>query len=260
MTANTPFFQVPQHNRKTPEGAVALPIFYYDTTSVLAFFRARADAVQALLPEGLRLAVRWGDSTLVGLALYAYRDTSVGAYNEVGVAVPVYCEPGGPPLSKWQDLFRRSDERSIGFYIIDLPVTTALANAAGRALWNFPKFVTPIELSLDTRQLHCEVADPEAGAPIMRIEGNTRRLLPLPSMDLVLYSQQKGQWLRTLVNTRGGQFLHGTGKVKLTVGGSAHPMAERLRQMGLDGARPLALLSTDTFQSRLNEGALLQQG
>lgn len=254
---NDPFFQFPRESRATPAGAVELPIFYYDTTAVLAFFRADAAAARALLPEGLELAVEAGGHTIAGLALYEYRDTSVGRYNEVGLALPVYQAGSGRPRRRWQDLFARSDERALGFHILDLPVTTELANAAGRALWNFPKFVTRIPFRLTPGRLDCEVRAPNGGGAIMTLAGTTRALLPLPSIDLVLYSEMHGQWLRTLVNTRGGMRLHASGTVRLAVGAAHHPMAQRLRELGLDGARPLALLSSTAFQSRLNAGAVV---
>ncbi|MFZ5531477.1 MAG: acetoacetate decarboxylase family protein [Pseudomonadota bacterium] len=252
-----PFFQFPRESRATPAGAVELPIFYFDTTAVLAFFRADAAAARALLPPGLELAVEWGGNTIAGLALYEYRDTSVGGYNEVGLALPVYQSGNGRPRRRWQDLFARSDERALGFHILDLPVTTELANAAGRGLWNFPKFVTRIPFRLTTGRLDCEVRAPNGGGAIMTLAGATRALLPLPSVDLVLYSELEGQWLRTLVNTRGGMRLHVPGTVRLAVGAASHPMAQRLRDLGLDGARPLALLSSTEFQSRLNAGAVV---
>jgi len=44
------------------------------------------------------------------------------------------------------------------------------------------------------------------------------------------------------------------GGIRLQVGQSRHRMADNLRELGLDGARPLAVSSTTRFQSRLNAG------
>jgi len=53
---------------------------------------------------------------------------------------------------------------------------------------------------------------------------------------------------------RSGATLRTAGSMKLTVGDSSHPMADRLRALGLDGAAPFVLNATTNFQSRLNLG------
>jgi hypothetical protein len=40
---------------------------------------------------------------------------------------------------------------------------------------------------------------------------------------------------------------------------SAHPMAERLRRLGLDGARPFCVSRSDALQLRLNAGAAIPE-
>jgi hypothetical protein len=92
----------------------------------------------------------------------------------------------------------------------------------------------------------------------MAIEGQAGVVgVPSPTLPIVLYSRLEGTLLRTTVNARGGNTLRTAGSVRLSIGGSAHPMAQTLHRLGMDGASPLSVLTTHRFQSRLNAGASL---
>jgi len=250
-----PFFCVPRTSQATRQGPVDLPILYHDCTTVLAFFGCDRDAVSALLPQGrLGPALTWKSRAVVGLALFNYRATSIGRYNEVGLAVPALWEKRPKPTCPAVDLLRRADRRRVGYHIVDLPVTTETACSAGKEIWGYPKFVTPIDFSLQRRQLHCRVHDPREKAPIMTLAGTLGRSMPCPALDLVTFECLGGQDRRTVIQTRGDGRLHGAGSVRLRLGGSSHPMAARLGRLALDGARPLAMWVSTRFQSRLNAG------
>ena len=66
------------------------------------------------------------------MALYCieYRKTDIGPYNEVGLTV-LALAPGDPIPAN---------------YVVDLPVTTAVANRAGREIWGYNKFVAAIDV------------------------------------------------------------------------------------------------------------------
>lgn len=258
---NTPFFQVPRSRVPTSEGEVDLPILYYDATAVYAFFLVKAANVDRLLVgTGLVSALRIGQLSLVGVACYEYRNTTVGVYNEVGIAAAVARHGETLTLGGWPDMLRnlsRPEERQHGMYVLDLPVTTPQANAAGREIWGFPKFVTPIPFRLDGREFTCQVDDPSSNAHIMRLEGRMGPSIPATPFSLTLFSLHNGVMLRTIVNARGKSWLAAPGTVRLHVGDSPHPMAQRLRELGLHNARPVALLGTTQFQSRLNGGCVV---
>jgi hypothetical protein len=251
------FFDVVQKKRKTSKGMVDLPILYFDTSNVLAFFLCPSDAVDAKLEgTGLKAGLRMGNYSVVGLSLYEYRKTSVGAYNEVGLAIPVLKEGDFAPLTGLTDLYRDIEKRDLGFYVVDLPVTTELANAAGRDIWGYPKFVTRIMFSLGKNSFNGKVLDPDSNELIMSLDGKLGLGTTIPPLSPVTYSvhKKKKQFLRTTVNVRGDVKLSFPMGMRLKVGNSQHKMAKNLRDLGLDNAHPIALMSTDKFQSRLNEG------
>lgn len=253
-----PFFQYPLNTVASSEGAVELPILYYDNSSCWAMFEADFDQASTLVAAQGLSAVRFaGNKALVAVAFYEYRKTAIGAYNEVGIAIAVVPDGVQVPRLPLLSLYRSLDKRHIGFHVIDLPVTTAAACAAGKEIWGYPKFVTPIDFSLEARSFHGTVADPATQHTMIELSGRFSVGLPAPQLDLVLYSRLGDQLLRTLVNTRGGGTLSLPGSVRLKVSDSAHPMAQRLIQLGLDNAAPKLLFHTHGLQLRLNAGAVL---
>jgi len=195
-----------------------------------------------------------GKYSLGAISFYECRKTSVGEYTVVGVAIPVLKQGDVAPLSGVTDLFRDIQKRDLGFYVLDLPVTTELANAAGRELWSYPKFVTDIKFALEKDRFHSKVLDPDSRAMILSLDGGLGFGTTVPPLSPVTYSVHKKNLFRTMVNVRGNVKLSFPLGMKLSIGLSEHPMAKRLRELDLDGARPIALMTTDKFQSRLNEG------
>jgi hypothetical protein len=175
-------------------------------------------------------------------------------YNEVGTAI-FALRPGERPRLGWADLLMPPRRRTIGAYVVDLPVTTRAANAAGRELWGYPKFVTQIPFRLHGREFECAVLDPEQDAPIVSLGGRMGPGLPAPPLSLMTYTQLDGALLRTHVDVRGRITVHAPGSLRLHLGPSQHRMAENLRLLELDGARPRVVMRTERFQSKLWPGS-----
>lgn len=254
-----PFFQYPQTTVATSEGPVALPILYYDDSQCLGLFTVDYAVAQSMLAgEGLT-AVRFaGGHAIAGVAFYEYRDTSIGVYNEVGVALAVVPDSVAQPAWPSLAMLRSVDAGHVGFHILDLPVTTPAACAAGRELWGYPKFVTPIRFALDHGRFRGAVVEPSGVGDIVEFSGAAGYGVPAPLLDLILYSRRDSVRLRTHVNTRGGGYACTGGSMQLQVPSSAtHPMAERLRRLGLASARPVLVMHTQRLQLRLNAGAPL---
>ncbi len=252
------FFDVPRVPHATSEGVVELPILYRDVSNVIGLFMARRAGVEDILRgTGLVPAVVRGDEALVGVSFYEYRDTTVGVYNEVGSAIFVLREGERPPRLGLADMYVPPAYRTIGAYVVDLPVTTAAANAAGRELWGYPKFITSIPFRLRGRSVDTSVLDPETRVPIVTFAGEMGPGLPAPPLGLMTYTRLEGALIRTHVDVRGWVTVHRPGSVRLCVGKSTHGMAGRLRSLGLSDVRPVLILRTDRFQSKLHAGRKL---
>jgi len=219
------------------------------------------ERVEAVLKgTGLKPALTVGGRALVALACFEYRDTSVGVYNEVGLTAAVTRSDEPLVLGGWQDLLttlRQPEERRVAFHVLDLPVTTAAANAAGREIWGYPKFVTAIPFRLQDRDFDCQVMLPDGSAALMQLAGRLGPSIPMAPLSLVLLSFKDGAMLRTTVNVRGTSRLAAAGSLQLHAPDHTHPMAQHIHALGLDGARPLAVSWTHDFQSRLNAGVVL---
>ena len=252
------FFQYPRTVIPTSEGNVAMPILYYDDSVTMALFRLDHERAQAMVADqGLQAVRVFGNKALVALAFYQYRQTSIADYNEVGVAIAVVPKGTAAPKHPLLSMFGHLDRAPVGFCIVDLPVTTKAACAAGREIWGYPKFVTPIGYKQTGRQFEGTVTDPQTGKDLVRLSGKLGPGLPAPLLDLVLYSRHNDRLLRTLVNTRGGARACLPGSLRVSVSGSRHPMAQRLKALGLDKAKPLCVFHSSKLQLRLNAGAVV---
>src|SRR5690606_37542524 len=138
-------------------------------------------------------------------------------------------------------------------------VTTDIACAGGRELWGFPKFVTDIGFSLTQSGFRCTVKDPDTDTQIVDIHGKPGMGIPAPQLDLVLYSIREKEMLRSLAITRGGGRLSLPGSLRLHLGKSEHPMAQRLQALGLDALKPVLVFHSQSLQLRLNAGVTTAQ-
>lgn len=224
--------------RTLPGGArCSLPIRYFDARCLIAEFSvARALACDALSPFGVQPAGA-GENATALFGGFEYRDTDLGPYNEVGLSIPALAPGDSEPA----------------LYVLHLPVTTAETDRVGRALWGYPKFVAGIDIGGDARGFSTTLRDP-AGALIAAFDGVFTALRPSAAADLPTYSQLNGQILRTRIEAL-TPFQEGDGAdFLLKVGSSSHPMAQTLRALGLDGARPQSVRRGDPFQAMLFPG------
>lgn len=249
------FLSAPQSIVPISTGPVGVPILYRQARSVLAVFRVKASAVSPLLEgTGLTPVPLFDGEPAVVVALFDYRDTSIGPYHEAAVATFVV-PPGLPvPPHPVIQLLLPPRWRTVGLYIFDLPVTTQVANAAGRELWGLPKFVTEIPIAWNGDQFDAGVRDPRGGDFLFTLAGELTRGRSLPLRSLLLYSWLQRKLLRTVVDLRGWATAVRNPPLRLRVATRAHPMAERLVHLGLSDTSPLLAQVAPAFRARLNLG------
>ncbi|MBB6346992.1 hypothetical protein ACWGH8_22460 [Nonomuraea muscovyensis] len=246
-----PFLTVPTHAVDGPGGPVELPIRCHEGGALTAWFAADpVAAARVLAGTGLGPAVRVAGRALVALHAAWNRRTSVGGYREIhlGIVVPDPWRPRSPGV--WADLLRGADRRRSGGFLAGSVVDAAGVHAVSPRLWGDEPYLAPLAFELTDRSVRIAAGAP--GDRLLTLRGFLGPGLPASDRDLVGYARGAGEGtLRSCVRTRGRGRLHPAPRARLTVASrSAHPLAHRLRELGLDGARPLLCLSVPARQTR----------
>lgn len=253
-----PFFCVPVAKHQTSMGEVVLPMMIYDATFAMAIFLCDLDKVEKVFEgTGMVPSFRLGGKGVVGLGLIEYRATSLGPYNEVGLALPQFWSKSNTVtdcVKSVLELYRSTKTKEMGYYVAHLPVTTELARVVGYECWGFPKFVTNIHININKRDMDCGVMDPKGKDSIFTIKGRLGPGVPAPALDILDNTIKDGKPLRTVVNTRGLARLYMGGNAVVSLGRSEHPMARTMRALGLDSKKPFCTHIVPKFQSLLHAG------
>jgi len=194
---------------------VTIPVEVRRARSWFASFAVPADRVAAIVaPAGLTPATLPGGRAMLSLAFVRYEDGDLDAYREIAVAFLV-TDPEQPKRK--------------GAYIHRLPVDQEFTCAAGRDIWGFPKFVTPIEINEELR----------ADRALLTVDGRMaltitqRRGLPAPMRSTAIdaFSFGGGVLRRTRWELRGAGSRLRTGGARVELG--TGEIADELRSLGL---------------------------
>ncbi len=232
-----------------------LPCFFRIVHYTVCLFKANKEvALERLNGTGLIPALKFGNSYMIAVGLIRYDDCDLGKYNEVILAIPSVPVDIKPPFSSWLNLFGSLEKRKVGQHIIYIPVTSEFSRAAGQDLWGYPKIVAPVEHVFSSKALHSTVHDPLSKELIMEVKGELGFGIPSIPLSLITYSFVDGKLFKTPVKVRGMMKLRLNHDLHLHVGSSAHPMANDLRLLGLDGKKPMLVMDTEKFQSVFYKG------
>ena len=248
------FFDVPRKVAPTSEGQVELPILYSEASMVQALFGRDYGLVASQLRGSGLVPIRLPrNRALVAVSFFEYRQSSIGPYNEMALAVVVDNPVGSYSRVPLIDVLRQPRQRKTGIHILELPVSTKIACAAGREIWGFPKFVADIPFSLGQSGFDCSVLNPETQAPVITLSGPRRRGAWFPPVQMRLISRHR-VFLETIIDVRGLTRTSRGHQTLLQVLDQSHHLGQSCRDLGLDGAQPLVVQTTDRFRSRLHQG------
>lgn len=227
---------------------VALPIRYWRTDCFMGVFPADEDAVRDMLPSHRLHPVRLpGHRAAVAVVAYNYLETSIGPYGEIGVSPLCTLDRPAPPLlpallqGRWP---------GFGGFVAHLPVTTAVARDAGRAVWGYPKFVADMDFDLAPEGQAVSLA--EGGRYVLRLEVRRGGLAAPDRSPLVTFTAHGDRLVRTTIATAAwATTALGRSGGHLSLGD--HPVARQLAELGL-GSSPVA---TRTY---LSHSAILPAG
>lgn len=229
----------------TSAGQVSLPIQYRDACMMAAFYRVDAEKAARRLASTAFSPLTIAGKALAVLCAFEYRDTTIGAYNEVGLALWVKLSGTRPSVLRLMLDPRKQEEQAC--LILNLPVTTEIAWAGGRELWSYPKYIAEIRTDFGPEWAEAELA----GELNLRLE--RRRGLTLKGMPLVIFSVHHGRLLRTTVEVDHRVTWARGAAAQLTVLG-AGPTADTIRDLGMEGLPATAVYWTDQMRSTLPLG------
>ena len=218
-----------------------LPIRYFDVQCLVATFLTDLDRAAELLKGTSLLAVSQEDGKAV-VVLYCieYRITDIGPYNEVGLTV-LAAAPGDPIPAN---------------YVVNLPVTTAVANRAGREIWGYNKFVAAIDVKSEGKNFSTILRDSE-NVLVGALEGRRGASIPTPPTDILTFTLLNGRVIKTVIRVLTPFHSSSGESFVFKVGTSRHPMTNNLSTVALDGARPVLVQYADPLQALLFPGRAL---
>jgi hypothetical protein len=193
---------------------VHIPVEIREARSWFASFVVPASRVAEIVaPTGLEPARLPGRRAMASLAFVRYVDGDLDAYHEVAVAFLV-TDP--------------RDAKRKGVLIHRLPVDQEFTCAAGREIWGFPKFVTPIEINEELRADRCVLTVDGKMALTLTVRHGVRA--PMRSTALDAYSFRDGVLRRTSWELRGSGSRMRAGGVRVELGRGE--IADELRSLG----------------------------
>ena len=198
---------------------------------------ASLDAVRAALPTSDLYPVRTaGDRAVIAITSLRYDQiTSHGVhgqalmpYGEVMVAALVTRRPAPPMLPL---LAGGLAGRSIGAFVLHLPVTHRAARDGGRMVWGFQKFIADMDFEDSGETMRCTLS--EGGHDILRHTHQPSGRSSIASFTTVLYSSLEGELLAADIPMTGlarGRWGARAGRLEL----GDHQLTEELHELAIN--------------------------
>ncbi len=227
---------------------VELPVVYRTVRAWTAAFPCATEGLRTLLPDSrLRPIEVFPGTTALGVAVFDYLDTTIGPYREVGLAIP--CRYLGSTTIPMFPLLAERWLEDVGHWVVSLPVTTEIANQAGRTFWGYPKYVGEIDIDATDREVRCSVS--KGGAKVLSVEiqrpGRSRPM----TFPMRTYSRLDDEILLTELRVDAlGHLRRLGGRARLVL--HDHPQNEPLQSIGLRGDRTIEVRWFDEYRTVLD--------
>ena len=226
-------------------GTCKLPILYRDASLLGLLFRVDVDRAAALTEDTpFEPLTALGKATVL-LAGFEYRDSTVGVYNEIGLAV--MCKRRGTNPSLISTALDMRGAVDTGLYVVNLPVTSEAARVAGVDLWGYPKYTTGIDADIYDAGAHLSLR----GEFDLTIGAAGR--LKTKGLPFTTLSVHRDRVIRTVIEVGHKTRWGGSSSADLKITGDG-PTARSMRTLDLEGKTPMATFRTSATRAILPAG------
>lgn len=234
------------------------PVDFRDVHYIVLTYTSTFSAINKYLQgTNLKAGLVFNGKPLVAVGLIEYKDSDLGAYNEVIIAIPVVPEGTKSGLSNWLDLYMPFKKRKLGQYIIHIPVNAERSKIAGNELWGYPKIVRKIIHSFEKNKIDSCILNEEGNQNIIEFNGSLGMGLPVTSMDLMTYSFLQGQMLKTTVDVKSNMRWKPFADIRITLKDTTDQMCKDITALGICNKKPLFTIEATKFKAKFNEGIKL---
>ncbi len=243
---NDPFFEGRNQTAvRTSRGSYELPILYRSGSLLGLLYRVDPLIAQEILGNlpFKPLVILGGAIALLGF--FEYRETTIGKYNEVGLAILV--RRSGSSISPFQLIWNLRGQQSTGLFIVHLPVNSESAWESGVELWGFPKYVTGIETSFQAHKVEATLEN-EVDLKYLTAPG-----LQLAGFPFITFSVNGRRLLRTVTDVNYRMRYCSGSNVKLSIIGSG-PTADTIKRLEMINRPPSLVFYTNGLRAVLPLG------
>lgn len=142
-------------------GPTLTPNFYYRISTARLTMLAPTKAIRARLPrelDPLEIAPGLG---IVSVMAFRYDVCDIDFYTEAAVGIAV--KPARHGGLGFLDLLTGLKNDALHSYVLSLPVNTGIAQVRGHDGYGFPKWVTELEVDIDTERTSARIANEQGG-------------------------------------------------------------------------------------------------
>ncbi|MCH7313054.1 acetoacetate decarboxylase [Acinetobacter sp. ANC 3882] len=196
------FRTIPKKLVGTRVGKVWSPNFYYRTSNVQVLMLAPIAKLKAKLPVPLEPLQPFPGYGLVSLTFFSYALGDVDPYDEVSVAIVVR-QPNAHRFNSTELLSSMRHHRYYG-HVLALPVDTEIARVRGVYGYQLPKWLTPIDMKIDTQNLQAHIFNTD-GKPDLTLTAPVPKIKTVKPQSRIetktMYQLVDGQWHSTSVES-----------------------------------------------------------
>lgn len=156
------FRSMPKTRVDSRIGPTLTPNFYYRISTVRLTMLAPTKAIRARLPKELDPLEIGPGLGIVSVMAFRYDVCDIDFYTEAAVGIAVKPARHGGGLGLF-DLVTGLKNDSLHSYVLSLPVNTEIARVRGHDGYGFPKWVTEIDVDIDTEHTSAKVANDQGG-------------------------------------------------------------------------------------------------